>query len=142
MKERKILNTRKVKTMYYTKEQKMEKMSCTMSWFQPSVLNSDCDYLEVNCDIKRAAHINCVYDVEEDFSRGILIDHGFGDVWVRIPIPEEVDSIQLFRTDEGKITCPLMSWIESQIPELERQVYALLEKIGIEKENVVKTYAR
>ena len=128
--------------MYYTKEQKMEKMSCTMSWFQPSVLNSDCDYLEVKCDIKRAAHINCVYDVEEDFSRGILIDHGFGDVWVRIPIPEEVDSIQLFRTDEGKITCPLMSWIESHIPELERQVYALLEKIGIEKENVVKTYAR
>ena len=128
--------------MYYTKEQKMEKMSCTMSWFQPSVLNSDCDYLEVICDIKRAAHINCVYDVEEDFSRGILIDHGFGDVWVRMPIPEEVDSIQLFRTDEGKITCPLMSWIESQIPELERQVYALLEKIGIEKENVVKTYAQ
>ena len=120
----------------------MEKMSCTMSWFQPSVLNSDCDYLEVICDIKRAAHINCVYDVEEDFSRGILIDHGFGDVWVRIPIPEEVNSIQLFRTDEGKITCPLMNWIESQIPELERQVYALLEKIGIEKENVVKTYAR
>ena len=113
-----------------------------MSWFQPSVLNSDCDYLEVNCDIKRAAHINCVYDVEEDFSRGILIDHGFGDVWVRIPIPEEVNSEQLFRTDEGKITCPLMNWIESQIPELERQVYALLEKIGIEKENVVKTYAR
>ena len=128
--------------MYYTKEQKMEKMSCTMSWFQPSVLNSDCDYLEVNCDIKRAAHINRVYDVEEDFSRGILIDHGFGDVWVRIPIPEEVNSIQLFRTDEGKITCPLMNWIESQVPELERQVYALLEKIGIEKENVVKTYAR
>ena len=128
--------------MYYTKEQKMEKMSCTMSWFQPSVLDSDYDYLEVICDIKRAANINCVYDVEEDFSRGILIDHGFGDVWVRIPIPDEVNSIQLFRTDEGKITCPLMSWIESQIPELERQVYALLEKIGIEKESVVKTYAK
>lgn len=137
MKERKILNTRKVKTMYYTKEQKM---SCTMSWFQPSVLNSDCDYLEVCCSIKRAAHINC-YDVAEDFSRGILIDHGFGDVWVRTPIPEEFN-IQIFRTAEGEITFPLMDWINSQIPSLEQQVYALLEKSGIEKENVVKAYAR
>ena len=141
MKERKILKTRKVKTMYYTKEQKMEKMSCTMSWFQPSVLNSDCDYLEVNCDIKRAAHINRVYDVEEDFSRGILIDHGFGDVWVRIPIPEEVN-IQIFRTAEGEITSPLQDWIDSQIPSLEQQVYALLEKIGIDKESVEKAYAK
>ena len=141
MKERKILNTRKVKTMYYTKEQKMEKMSCTMSWFEPSVLNGDCDYLEVNCEIKRAAHINRVYDVEEDFSRGILIDHGFGDVWVRIPIPEEVN-IQIFRTAEGEITSPLQDWIDSQIPSLEQQVYALLEKIGIEKESVEKAYAK
>ena len=141
MKERKILNTRKVKTMYYTKEQKMEKMSCTMSWFEPSVLNGDCDYLEVNCEIKRAAHINRVYDVEEDFSRGILIDHGFGDVWVRIPIPEEVN-IQIFRTAEGEITSPLQDWIDSQIPSLEQQVYALLEKIGIEKESVKKAYAK
>lgn len=126
--------------MYYAKEQKMKKMSCTMHYFQPSVLNADCDYLELNCEIKRAAHIDCVYDVEEDFSRGILIDHGFGDVWVRIPIPEEVN-IQILRTADGEITSPLMNWIESQIPELERQVYVLLEKIGIEKENVVKTYA-
>lgn len=127
--------------MYYTKEQKMEKMSCTMSWFEPSVLNGDCDYLEVNCEIKRAAHINRVYDVEEDFSRGILIDHGFGDVWVRIPIPEEVN-IQIFRTAEGEITSPLQDWIDSQIPSLEQQVYALLEKIGIEKESVEKAYAK
>ena len=141
MKERKILNTRKVKTMYYTKEQKMEKMSCTMSWFEPSVLNGDCDYLEVNCEIKRAAHINRVYDVEEDFSRGILIDHGFGDVWVRIPIPEEVN-IQIFRTAEGEITSPLQDWIDSQIHSLEQQDYALREKIGIEKESVEKAYAK
>ena len=127
--------------MYYTKEQKMEKMSCTMSWSEPSVLNGDCDYLEVNCEIKRAAHINRVYDVEEDFSRGILIDHGFGDVWVRIPIPEEVN-IQIFRTAEGEITSPLQDWIDSQIPSLEQQVYALLEKIGIEKESVEKAYAK
>ena len=127
--------------MYYTKEEKMEKMSCTMSWFQLSVFDSDCDYLEVNCEIKRAAHINRVYDVEEDFSRGILIDHGFGDVWVRIPIPEEVN-IQIFRTAEGEITSPLQDWIDSQIPSLEQQVYALLEKIGIDKESVEKAYAK